>query len=82
MGQVIVFNMLPAVPGLILAFSLFWILGAFPGVNMIWGMVIAFVLAAFIAVRDVLIASASEGFCPIRPGDTLWPRYARAEGEG
>ena len=47
MGQVIVFNMLPAVPGLILAFSLFWILGAFPGVNMIWGMVIAFVLASF-----------------------------------
>ena len=58
MGQVIVFNMLPAVPGLILAFSLFWILGAFPGVNMIWGMVIAFILAAFIATAFGLLALA------------------------
>jgi basic amino acid/polyamine antiporter, APA family len=58
MGQVIVFNMLPAVPGLILAFSMFWILGAFPGVNMILGMVIAFVLAAFIATAFGLLALA------------------------
>ena len=58
MGQTIVYNMLPAVPGLILAFSLFWILGAFPGVNMILGMVIAFVLGAFIATAFGLLAVA------------------------
>ncbi len=58
MGQVIVFNMLPAVPGLILAFSLFWILGAFPGVNMILGMVITLILAVFIATAFGLLAVA------------------------
>lgn len=35
MGETVVYNMLAAVPGLILAFSIFWILGAFPGVNML-----------------------------------------------
>ncbi len=58
MSNIIVYNMLPAVPGLILAFSLFWILGAFPGVNMILGMVIAFVLGAFIATAFGLLAVA------------------------
>ena len=58
MGQVIVFNMLAAVPGLILAFSVFWILGAFPGVNMVLGMVIAFVFAVFIATAFGLLAVA------------------------
>ena len=58
MGQVVVFNMLPAVPGLVLAFSIFWILGAFPGVNMILGMVITLILAAFIATAFGLLAVA------------------------
>ncbi len=58
MGQVVVFNMLPAVPGLVLAFSMFWILGSFPGVNMILGMVITLVLALFIATAFGLLAVA------------------------
>ena len=58
MGQVVVYNMLPAVPGLVLAFSIFWILGSFPGVNMIWGMVIALVLGAAIATAFGLLAVA------------------------
>jgi APA family basic amino acid/polyamine antiporter len=58
MGQTIVYNMLPAVPGLVLAFSLFWILGAFPGVNMVLGMVIAFILGTFIATAFGLLAVA------------------------
>jgi basic amino acid/polyamine antiporter, APA family len=58
MSNIIVYNMLPAVPGLILAFSLFWILGAFPGVNMLLGMVIALVLGAFIATAFGLLAVA------------------------
>lgn len=57
-SQLIVYNILPAVPGLILAFSLFWILGAFPGVNMIWGMVIALVLATFISTAFGLMVVA------------------------
>ena len=58
MGETVVYNMLAAVPGLILAFSIFWILGAFPGVNMVLGMIIAFVLAAFIATAFGLLAAA------------------------
>jgi amino acid transporter len=58
MGEALIYNVLPAVPGLILAWSFFWIIGAFPGVSMIGGMVIAAVLAVGIAVAFGLLAAA------------------------
>jgi APA family basic amino acid/polyamine antiporter len=58
LGEAIIFNILPAVPGLILAWSMFWILGAFPGVNMLWGTIIAGLLCLGICVAYGLLSVA------------------------
>jgi len=57
-GETIIFNILAAVPGLILAWAMFWILGAFPGVDMLWGIVISGFFAVGIAVAFGLMAVA------------------------
>lgn len=54
----LVFNFIPSLPPLVLAISVFWTLGAFPGANLYIAYWLAFLIAAALAVAYGLLSSA------------------------
>lgn len=54
----VVYNMLPAAPGVVLAFYVFWLPGTFPGSSIPWAMVAACLATLFVASSFGLLALA------------------------
>jgi amino acid transporter len=54
----VVYNILPLSPGICLAYWLFWIPGTFPGGSIVWAMIVACVLAMFIASSFGILSMA------------------------
>ncbi len=54
----VVYNMLPAAPGVVLAFYVFWLPGTFPGSSIPWAMVAACLATLFVSSSFGLLALA------------------------